>query len=479
VAGSIERPQGGTMSDELTWLPAWRIRALIGDGEVSPVAVVDHFLGRIEELDPKLQAFAHLDRSGAREQAKLAEDAVRRGDEIGPLHGLPTSVKEHIAVAGMPRLGAMFGRGASRVASHDDFGVERLRKAGAIIVGTNTMMGSGGGAGMGDTPGVFGGFNWDVEARNPWDTSKVPGWSSSGGAASAAAALLPFTIGSDGGGSTRLPAAYSGVVGVHPTGNLMPNVDYGAPSLPSGTTIGPLARNVRDCATITQVMAGPDGRDPFCLPIEPPSYLEQLDAGVDGWRFAWTDDFGFASVYASDDSARVIAEVRSAAIAMSSIGAKVEATAEAWEDWTPHQMTTAAAFSPPLPGMEKPTPADYQAAFELRARNDARFRDLMRDGTLLLSPTTQRVARSVEEWNAAWTTDGHTYHGSNFAPTYTSHTAMLNWLKYPAVSVPCGFVDGLPVGLQIIGLPGSEARIFQAAHAFQSAFPRDDRPPVS
>jgi Asp-tRNA(Asn)/Glu-tRNA(Gln) amidotransferase A subunit family amidase len=468
------------MSEELTWLPAWRIRELIGAREVSVVEVVDHFLGRIEDLDPKLHAFAHVDGAGAREQAGLADAAVRRGDDLGPLHGIPTSVKEHIAVAGMPRLRLMGqDAGGDSTARRDDFGVERLRAAGAIVVGTNTMMGSGTRMSMAGTPGVFAGFNWEVEARNPWDTSKVPGWSSSGGAASAVAGLLPFTIGSDGGGSTRLPAAYSGVVGVHPTGNLMPNVDYDAPTLPAGTTIGPLARSVRDCAIVTQIMAGPDGRDPFCLPIEPQSYLANLDDGIDGWRFAWTDDFGYASVYASPDSASVIAHVRAAALSLSSAGATVEPIEAALEDWTPHQMTTAAAFAPPMPGMDKPTPATLQAAFELRARNVDRLRRLLAEHTLLLSPTAQRLARSVEEWNAAWTTDGATYHGGSFAPTYTSHTAMFNWLKFPAVSVPCGFVDGLPVGLQIIGLPGSEDAVFRAAQAFQQAFPRHERPPVS
>jgi aspartyl-tRNA(Asn)/glutamyl-tRNA(Gln) amidotransferase subunit A len=468
------------MSEELTWLPAYRIRELIGTGDVSPVEVVDHFLGRIEELDPKLQAFAHVDAPGAREQATLAEAAVRRGEEIGPLHGIPTAVKEHIAVARMPRMGLMsMGGGGSGVAPRDDMGIERLRKAGAIIVGMNTMMGSGASLAMGETPGVFIGFNWDVEARNPWDTSKVPGWSSSGGAASAAAGLLPFTIGSDGGGSTRLPAAYSGVVGMHPTGNLMPEVDYAAPSLPAGTTIGPLARSVRDAAIVTQVMAGPDGRDPFCLPIEPRSYLDHLDDGVEGWQFAWTDDFGYASVYASDDSPRVIAHARAAADGLATLGATVEATDEIWEDWTPHQMTTAAAVAPPFPGMEKPSAADLQAAFELRARNVEKFRRLVGPQRLLLSPTAQRTARSVEEWNAGWTTDGHTYHGGSFAPTYTSHTAMFNWLKFPAVSVPCGFVDGMPVGLQIVGRPGDEDVVFRAAQAFQQAFPQDERPAVS
>ena len=152
------------MSEELTWLPAWRIRELIGAREVSPVEVMDHFLGRIENLDPKLKAFAHLDQGGAREQAKLAEDAVRRDDDLGLLHGLPTAVKEHIAVAGMPQLTPLTAsQEGPHIARCDDLGVERLRTAGAVIVGTNTMMGTGGGGGLGEQPGVFQSFNWDAE----------------------------------------------------------------------------------------------------------------------------------------------------------------------------------------------------------------------------------------------------------------------------------------------------------------------------
>jgi Asp-tRNA(Asn)/Glu-tRNA(Gln) amidotransferase A subunit family amidase len=468
------------VSEELTWLPAWRIRELIGNKEVSPVEVVDHFLGRIEDLDPKLHAFVHVDHEGARKTAAEAEQAVQRGDELGPLHGIPFSIKEHIMARGMPRSKLVYAaQGVKGEIKRDDFAVARLRQAGAILVGTNTMMLSGSTPGRSTTPGVFVDFNWEVEARNPWDTSKVPGWSSSGGAASAAAGVLPFTLGTDGGGSTRLPGAYSGVVGMHPSWGLLPNVEYDGPILPNGITIGPLARSVRDAAIVTRVMAGPDGRDPFCLPFEPPSYTEHLDAGVEGWKFSWTDDFGFASVYASEDSPRVIAHVREAAKGFLSLGASVEPTTEVWEDWWPNQMTAAAAYAPPFPGMEKPTAEAMQAAFEVRGRNVDRFRRIMGDDALLLSATSQRVARSVEEWNAAWTTDGHKYHGGSFAPTYTSHTAMFNWLNFPAISVPCGFVDGLPVGLQIAGLPGSEASIFRAAQAFQKAFPRPERPSMS
>jgi len=266
----------------------------------------------------------------------------------------------------------------------------------------------------------------------------------------------------------------------------MPNVDYDAPAAPLmapgaplASTIGPLARSVRDAAIVTQVMAGPDGRDPLCLPFDPPSYLEHLDEGVEGWRFAWTPDFGHTSAYASEDSPRVIEQVRAAAMGLTSLGAQVVPTEEAWEDPSRSLHLTGAAYLPAAPGTDKPSAEDLQEAFEARGRSDAKFRRLLRDHTLLLSPTAQRVARPVEEWNAAWTTDAGSYPGGSFAATYTANTFMFNWLKYPAVSVPCGFVDGLPVGLQIVGLPGREDLVLRAAQAFQQAFPRHERPSVS
>jgi aspartyl-tRNA(Asn)/glutamyl-tRNA(Gln) amidotransferase subunit A len=150
-----------------------------------------------------------------------------------------------------------------------------------------------------------------------------------------------------------------------------------------------------------------------------------------------------------------------------------------WEDWSEGSSITGAAFNPPLPDTPRPTASQFQVAFERRGRNVSRFAKLFGQYDLLLSPTAQRLAMPVEAWEAAWTTEGPTFPGGSFAPTYTSHTAMFNWLRFPAISIPCGYVDGLPVGLQLVGRPGSEARILRAAHAFQRSFPRHERPPVS
>jgi aspartyl-tRNA(Asn)/glutamyl-tRNA(Gln) amidotransferase subunit A len=461
-------------SDDLTWLPAWRIREMVGGKEVSATEVVEHFLSRIEEFNPTLKAFKHVDAEGARQQAKEADQAVDRGDQLGPLHGIPISVKEHIAVAGLPVM-SLGGSGADRTARFDDLGVARLRDAGAIIVGTNTMMGT-------SSPGP-GQFNWEREARNPWDPSRAPGWSSSGGAATAAARLLPIAIGSDGGGSTRLPGAYSGVVGVHPSAGLVPTY---YPSLqvrrdPTGT-IGPLARDVTDAAITLQAMAGPDGRDFDCIQSPPGDYLARIDEGIEGIRLAWTDDYGFAQMYAFEESPRVIAAVRSATLpVVSGLGATVHTTDMVWEDFWPGYTTTNYLFGGgPTGTAQRPERQRWIDAMELRNRNWSKFRSLFADHELLLSPTSQLLAPTIEDWAARWSGTGPVPfpHGT-FAPHYTSHTHMFNWLGFPAVNVPCGSIDGLPVGLQVVGWPGSESTIFRFAQAYAKANPRTERPPIS
>lgn len=476
-----QRPKAGAAaSHPLDGLPAWRLAELIRTREVSPVEVVGRALERIEALDGVLHTMSHLDAAGARDAARRAEKAVLDGEDVGPLHGVPTAVKDHIPVAGAPIHGSAlpgFGTEGSGVYKDDHFGVERLRRAGAVLLGGNSMMGAGGGGGM-TGAGVFKGFNWDAEARNPWDPTKTPGWSSSGGASSVAARILPFAIGSDGGGSTRLPAAYCGVIGVHPTGGLIPELNYAAPRPPAGITVGPITRSVRDAALVTQVMAGPDGRDPFSLQNDPEDYLQGLGDGLAGLRLAWTDDFGFAQKYAAPEGDRVIALVREKAFALRGHGAEVAETDVVFEDFWPGRMAQWMAFNP-TPGLPTPDAAEMKRGFETRGRNWSRFRRLFRDHDLLLSVTTPRVARPVEEWEAAWTTEGPSYPNGSFMGCYISHTELFNWLKFPAVSVPAGFVDGLPVGLQIAGWPGSEAKIFRAAEAFLKAFPAEEAPPLA
>jgi Asp-tRNA(Asn)/Glu-tRNA(Gln) amidotransferase A subunit family amidase len=462
------------MSSELTWMPAHEMRELIGKGDVSPVEVTEHFLGRIEELEPKLHAFQVIDTEAARLQAKAAEKAVRDGDELGPLHGIPVSIKEHISVQGLP----YFHMGTQRhlpEAPRDDIQVERLRSAGAVIVGTNTEMGSG----MREARKRGEIFNWEVEARSAWDQTRVPGWSSSGSATAVVSRMVPLALGSDGGGSTRLPAAYSGVVGIAATPGRIPWLYAHAPAIALTASTGPLCRDVRDAAVMTQALSGPDGRDFFSFPDWAFDCLSTLDEGVEGMRFAWTDDFGFASMYALEESPKVIAAVRTAAQGFTSLGAAVEATDMVWEDFFAHFQTTSQMFGSGgrLDGT-RPSEDDYFAMTDARGRNLDRFMRIFDDYDVLLAPMAQLTARKVEEWNAAWTTDGGRYVHGTFAGTYVSHAMLQNWCSLPAFSIPAGFVDGLPIGLQIIGRPGTDGLMFRIARAFQRACPRPERPNV-
>jgi len=457
---------------ELTWMPAWKIAALVAAKEVSPVEVTEHFLGRIETFQPTLKAFKHVDPAGAIEQARAAERAVLRGEPLGPLHGVPISVKEHIAVAGMPVTN--FIGAPDRIARSDELAVTRLRAAGAIIVGVNAMMGT-----RASEPGRY---NWEAEARNPWDLSRVPGWSSSGGAAAAAARLVPIALGSDGGGSTRLPSAYCSLVGMHPTSGLVPSFNYAIRMRADRTTtVGPLARDVRDAALTLQAIAGPDGRDFDVLQGDPPDLLGGLGDGAEGLRLAWTDDFGFASMYAFEESARIIEFVRDAAQGLTSLGALVERADVAWEDFFPGFLATAHLFRPPMgAAMPPPSREAWASAMDLRQRNWTRFRELFRTCDLLVSPTAQLLPARMEDWAAWWGGAGPVaFPHKTFTPHYTSHTHMFNWLGFPAISVPAGFVNGLPVGLQFVGWPGDDSRLLRLAEAFLRAFPRREKPPVS
>lgn len=464
------------MSEQITWLPAWRIRELIAKREISPVEVTEHFLGRIEEHDAKIKAFAYVDRAGALEQARRAEQAVRAGEDLGLLHGIPVSVKGHIFVRGLPSfdMGTLTNIAA---APRDDVQVERLRAAGAIVVGTNTLMGSGSdvaAATAGDPRRMF---NWDVEARNPWDTTRVPGWSSSGTAAAVAARLVPIGLGSDGGGSTRLPAAYSGVFGIVATPGRIPWIHPSSPTIALTASTGPMCRDVLDGALATQAMAGPDGRDFFSLHDEPDDYAAHIDDGVVGMRFAWSDDLGYASAYAGPESPRVIAAIREAAHGFGRIGASVDTTGETWDDfWDGFQLINRVFGSGGRGVGQMPTPEEFWASMETRGRNVDRFTRLFEDYDALLTPTSQLTARTVENWNDCWTVNSPNYPHGSFAGTYTSHVMLFNWLAMPAFSVPAGFVDGLPVGLQIVGKRGSEAKLFTIARAFQQ-FSGDERPP--
>ncbi|HEY6869461.1 MAG TPA: amidase [Novosphingobium sp.] len=451
---------------DLTWLPAWQLRELVIAKRVSALEVTDHFLERVARLDPLLHMFRQIDPDAARASARAADRRMAKGEAPGPLHGIPIALKENVAMADMPLSNPLDpdpAAAVSRISTRDSVVADRLRRAGAIIVGVSIMPGMGVGPGMTDLVD---------HPRNPWDPSRVPGSSSAGSAAAVASAALPVAIGSDGGGSTRLPAAMTGIIGLHTTIGRVPHIDPQRPRVNLTSSLGPMTRDVRDAAMIMNVIAGPDGRDMLSSMHGPaPDYTAGLGRGVTGLRLAWTDDFGFGSRYAVAQTPQVVAAVRSAALRVGELGARVECTGEVWESFHPHVFVTELAYGIGRPGVTACTDA-IEEAFGVRQRNLARFQALFADHDLLMSPTIQFTAPTVDAWDASWK-------DPNFVPVYTSATYMFNWLGFPAISVPCGLLDGMPVGLQMLGPPNSEPLLLRVADAFLRQFPRNERAPVS
>src|SRR5216117_4318406 len=269
---------------DLNWLSATEQAALIRSRKVSPVEIVDALLARIDKVNPRLNAFVLINADQARREAKSAERAVgKRGARLGPLHGVPFGVKDLVVTRGVR---TTFGTPLLRdnVPTEDAPIVARMTAAGCIMLGkTNTP-----------TFGWIGATHNLVfgTTRNPWDLEKTPGGSSGGASAAAAAGLGPLHIGTDGGGSIRIPASCAGIFGLKASyGRIPAYPPSGAWSL---SHIGPMTRTVADAALMLNACAGPDERDQYSLPAARVDYVKALRGVVKGLRVAYSDDLGWA-----------------------------------------------------------------------------------------------------------------------------------------------------------------------------------------
>ena len=459
-------------TDDLCFTPAAELAASIRAKTLSPVEVVDAVLARIDRLNPTLNAFCTVTPEGARAAATQAEAAVMRGDALGHLHGVPVSVKDLVMTKGIRTTwgSKMFEQ---FVPDEDAPVVARLKQAGAIILGkTNTP--EFGWKGVTDNP-VFG------PTRNPWSLAHTPGGSSGGGTAAVAAGLGPLAVGTDGGGSIRIPCSCCGLVGLKPTlGRVAAAPTYGGLETLSHT--GPMARTVRDAALMMNAIAGPDARDLSSLPADGTDYVAELGRAVRGLRLAWTPDWGYAPV---DPEVRRIAEA--AALRFGEAGCRVEEARPGFASpETPfHVLFTGSMaarlgekvaewrdrMDPGLVGMiEQGTrwsAVDYvQAANWRRTLSDA-FVKFFAQHDLLLTPTLAAPPLPI----------GVNYYeeigGRKVSPSgWFAFTYPINMTGFPAASVPCGWTaDGLPVGLQIIGPRFADALVLRAAAAFETIVP--------
>ena len=460
------------VQDDLKWTTAIDLAAQIRRRDLSPVEVCQALLDHIDRVDETIHAFVTVDHEGALKAANEAEAAIQRGDALGPLHGVPVSIKDLFPVAGLPTtLGSKFFE--DNITDFDAPAAKRLREAGAVILGkTNTP--AFGHKDMSD--------NLITEAtRNPWKLDRTAGGSSGGAAAAVAAGMGPIALGSDGAGSIRIPAALCGIYGLKPSFGRVPyapNTDYWA----SRSHIGPMTRTVDDAALMLEVMAGAHPADPLSLDSDSFSCSINSQMDLSGLRVAWSPDLGYAPV---DSQVRTL--TAAAARKFEEMGCHVEETRSFWPDpfeW--HQVLyegTLAAKNADR-AAERPdwidrsmaeamergshyTLVDYAQALEERSAFYEQATAFMSNYDLLLTPAMPC---------GAWQYDG-TVQEIDGQPT----PAMLHRLQFvypmnatgwPAATVPCGFTsDGLPVGLQIIAPWRQDELCLQASAAYERAAP--------
>lgn len=443
-------------------------------GECSAVEVVEECLDAVEAANPALNAFVHVDADLARAEARRVDDMVRRGEDPGPLAGVPFGVKDLEDCAGMPTShGSLLYKGRPPV-EHDSVHVGRLRAAGAIPLG-KTAAPEFGAVCYTSTPA------WGT-ARNPWDPARTPGGSSGGSAAAVAAGVVPFCTASDGGGSTRIPAAFCGLVGFKPTFGRIPH-EHGAPS--QTAVYGALTTTVRDAARHLDVAAGPDDRDRTSLPAAGVVYervIEELD--VAGLRAAWSTDIGFAVV---DPEVAALAEAAAMALAEAAGLALVDravslpspleqwiafGAVDLWHDiekgmW-PDRSDDFDIFARMAYQSTEQLPVKVLTRFHrMRADLEYAVAELYRDIDVLLTPATA-VPAFAAEGPLPSEIAGQTVFPAMAVP----FTMVGNLCWNPAVSVPAGVTsEGLPVGLQVMCRRHADDVVLRLARLFEQARP--------
>lgn len=464
------------LDQDILWTPATELRQLVMRKEISPVELLDASLERLRALEPRINAFVEVTEAQAREAAAAVETAIGKGEPVGPLVGLPVSVKDLIAVKDAK---LTFGSRAmaDNVSAVDAPAVARVRKAHGVVIGKTTTS-EFGCKGVGSSPltGI---------TRNPWDLSKTPGGSSCGAAASIATAVTTIGLGTDGGGSIRLPSSLTGLFGMKGHFGRVPVFPTSA--TPTLAHVGPMARTVRDAALLLQVVAGFDPRDPGSVAEPVPDFLNECELSPRGLRIAWSPTLGYAR-----PKPEVLDIATEAVRVLEDLGCRIEEVESFFED--PIELFMAEFFAgagtrlrPVLetqrelldPAVAKMLDqalsqemTDYYASVFRRYDLRTALCDVFDKYDAIVTPTLPTEAFDAE---------------ADFPPDIGSADNIIRWIAYtypfnltglPAASIPAGFTAaGLPVGLQIVGRHLGEAKIFRIAAAFEEARPWADKWP--
>ena len=460
---------------------AHELTDLFRAGRASPVDAARAVLARIERLNGTLNAFCFIAAEEALGAARASESRWRSGAPRSAIDGVPTSIKDLILTRGWPTL-----RGSRTIDANQSWDVDapasaRLREAGAVLLGKTCTPEFGCKA---ETNSPLTGLT-----RNPWKLHKTPGGSSGGAAAAVATGQGPLALGTDGAGSVRIPAAFCGTFGLKPSFGRVPAY----PLSPFGTVahLGPLTMNVRDAATMMNVLKLPDARDWTSLPPDDDDYTIGLDDGIRGFRIAWSPTLG----YAKNVHADVAAACARAVAMLAELGADVEEIDPGIEEpldlatglWFVGAWTLWNTLTPEQQGVTDPDFAaqaqigsaysalDVQRLQLRRGALGSHMRQFMQRYDLLVTPAVAMPAFDAKPAG----------HGPMTPATmlgWTPFSYPFNLTQQPACAIPCGSTsDGLPIGLQIVGPMFGDARVLRGARAYESMrpIPRPPSPPTN
>ncbi len=469
------------ITDPLAFMPAYMLRDLISRKELSPVEVIAATLERIDRYNNTLGAFITVTHDLAMQQAKEAEAAVLNGEPLGPLHGIPVPIKDLEGVKGV-----RFTHGSvpgDEIAESNALCVDRVRAAGGIIVGkTNTP--EYGHAGTTENL-VYG------PARNPWNTQRTSGGSSGGAGAAVAAGLTAVSLGSDGGGSIRIPCAFNGTYGIKATQGRVPrrHRDVYSWNPINNSSVGPISRTVRDSAILLQCLAGPAPDAEFgTLNDLPPDFESAIGRGVKGLKIALSIDLGGAAV-----DPEVVECVYTAAKIFEDQGARVEefgfkldppeevfrifydffcARSYAFygrfvdDPKTQNQLTD--YFCDCLTYGRSLSAANHVRALSKVGQYRAYMSQFFAQYDVLLTPTTAVPAFKIGE--PPTMIGGHPSNNPRW--DFSPFTCLFNLTGNPAASIPCGFSrDSMPIGLQIVGRLQQEETVITTSAVFEETHP--------
>lgn len=456
------------MADDVAFLSAGRLLALYRDRQLSPVEIIEQTLRRLETYESAVNAFVLYDPETALAMARVSEARWQKGEQRGLLDGLPVALKDTVLTKGWPRLVGSRTINPDQSWDEDSPVTARLRSEGAVFFGKTT------------TPE----FGWKPVTdspltgvtRNPWNVERTPGGSSGGSAAAVLAGVCPLAVGTDAGGSIRIPAAFCGIVGLKPTFGRV--AVYPPSAFGDVAHVGPMARTVDDLALMLDAIKGPDSRDWHSLPDDGIAYRSQVREGsLKGKQVAFSPTLGFA-----EPTPEVRAAVERAAQTFAELGATVEPADPFRESPLPIFQTLAlAAFWGLLraqtpdavalmdPGLvalcrrgEKVTQEEYVSAIGQRAALGQGLRQFFDRFDLLLSPTMPITAAYADP------RDDELPNPNNFTG-WMPYTSPFNLTKNPSCSIPCGFADGLPVGLMVTGQLYDDPGVLQACWAYEEA----------